>query len=89
MKIDDYRMARNVLPQQDCQETKRYARADPVLRRKLYSPIHLILKENLRAEVSGGREWGRPRLGWMDGAKVALGSRYMAVEGCATISKDR
>ena len=25
----------------------------------------------LMAEVSGGRERGRPRLGWMDGMKVA------------------
>ena len=28
------------------------------------------------AEVSGGR----PRLGWMDGVKVALGNRGMTVE---------
>ena len=27
------------------------------------------------AEVSGGREWGRPRLGWMDGVKVAMGNK--------------
>ena len=27
------------------------------------------------AEVSGGRERGRPRLGWMDGVKVSLGNR--------------
>ena len=26
----------------------------------------------LMAEVSGGRVRGRPRLGWMDGVKVAL-----------------
>ena len=30
-------------------------------------------------EVSGGRVRGRPRLGWMDGAKVALGTRGMTV----------
>ena len=29
----------------------------------------------LMAEVSGGRVQGRPRLGWMDGVKVALGNR--------------
>ena len=29
----------------------------------------------LMAEVSGGRVRGRPRLGWMDGVKVALGNR--------------
>ena len=32
------------------------------------------------AEVSGGRVRGRPRLGWMDGVKVALGNRGMTVE---------
>ena len=34
----------------------------------------------LMAEVSGGRVLGRPRLGWMDGVKVALGNRGMTVE---------
>ena len=34
----------------------------------------------LMAEVSGGRVRGRPRLGWMDGAKVALGNRGMTAE---------
>ena len=34
----------------------------------------------LMAEVSGGRERGRQRLGWMDGVKVALGNRGMTVE---------
>ena len=29
----------------------------------------------LMAEVGGGRVQGRPRLGWMDGVKVALGNR--------------
>ena len=29
----------------------------------------------LMAEVSGGRVRGRPRLGWMDGVKVALGNK--------------
>ena len=32
------------------------------------------------AEVSGGRVRGRPRLGWMDGMKVALGNTGMMVE---------
>ena len=31
-------------------------------------------------EVSGGRVRRRPRLGWMDGVKVALGNRGMMVE---------
>ena len=34
----------------------------------------------LMAEVSGGRVQGRPRLGWMDGVKVALGNRGVMVE---------
>ena len=33
----------------------------------------------LMAEVSGGRVRTRPRLGWMDGVKVALGNRGMTV----------
>ena len=33
----------------------------------------------LIAEVNGGRVRGRPRLGWMDGVKVALGNRGMKV----------
>ena len=32
------------------------------------------------AEVSGGRVRRRPRLGWMDSVKVALGNREMTVE---------
>ena len=32
------------------------------------------------AEVIGGRVRGRPRVGWMDGLKVALGNRGMTVE---------
>ena len=31
----------------------------------------------LMAEVCEGRVRGRPRLGWMDGVKVALGNRGM------------
>ena len=31
------------------------------------------------AEVSWGRVRGRPRLGWTDGVKVALGNRGMTV----------
>ena len=37
------------------------------------------------AEVSGGRVRGRPRLGWMDGVKVALGKRGMTVEAARTM----
>ena len=41
------------------------------------------------AEVSGGRVRGRPRLGWMDGVKVALGNRGMTVEAARQCAKDR
>ena len=34
----------------------------------------------LMAEVSRGLVRGRPRLGWMDGVKVALGNRGMTAE---------
>ena len=34
----------------------------------------------LMAEVTGGWVRGRPRLGWMDGVKVALGNRGMTLE---------
>ena len=40
-------------------------------------------------EVSGGRVRWRPRLGWMDGVKVALGNRGMAVEAARQCAKDR
>ena len=37
----------------------------------------------------GGRVRGRPRLGWMDGVKVALGNRGMTVEAVRQCTKDR
>ena len=43
----------------------------------------------LMAEVSGGRVRGRPRLGWMDGVKVALGNGGMTVEAARQCAKDR
>ena len=39
-----------------------------------------MARKVLMAEVSGGRGLGRPRLGWMDGVKVAFGNRGMMVE---------
>ena len=36
--------------------------------------------EVFMAEVSLGRVWDRPRLGWIDDVKVALDSRGMMVE---------
>ena len=41
----------------------------------------------LMAEVSGGRVRRRLRLGWMDGVKVALGNRGMAVEAARKTGK--
>ena len=41
------------------------------------------------AELSGGRVRGRPRLGWMDGVKLTLGSRGMTVEPARQCTKDR
>ena len=38
----------------------------------------------LMAEVSGGRVRGRPRLGWMDSVKVALGNRNDG-QGCVSM----
>ena len=43
----------------------------------------------LMAEVSGGRVRGRPRLGWMDGVKVAIGNRGFTVEAARQCEKDR
>ena len=39
-----------------------------------------IARRVLMAEVSVGRVRGRPRLGWMDGVKVALGNSGMTAE---------
>ena len=41
------------------------------------------------AEVSGGRVRGRPRLGWMNGVKMALGNRGMTVEAARQCEKDQ
>ena len=43
----------------------------------------------LMAEVSGGRVRGRPRLGWMDGVKVALDNGGMTVVAARQCAKDR
>ena len=43
----------------------------------------------LMTEVSGGRGRGRPRLGWMDGVKVAFSNREMTVEAERQCAKDR
>ena len=43
----------------------------------------------LMEKVNGGLVRGRPRLGWMDGVKVALGNRGMMVEPTRHCAKDR
>ena len=43
----------------------------------------------LMAEVSGVRVRGRPRLGWMDGVKVALAHRGMTVEAARQLMGER
>ena len=48
-----------------------------------------IARRVLMAEVSGGQVRERPRLGWMDGVKVALGNRGMTVEAAQQCAKDR
>ena len=48
-----------------------------------------MVRRVLMAEVSGGRVRGRPRLGWMDEVKVALGNRGMTVEAAGQGMKDR
>ena len=48
-----------------------------------------MARKVLMAEVSGGWVRGRPRLGWMDGVKVALGNRGMTVEATRKCAKDR
>ena len=40
-------------------------------------------------EVSGGWVRSRPRLGWMDGVKEALGRRGIMVEAAPQCTKDR
>ena len=40
-------------------------------------------------EMDGGRVRGRPRLGLMDGVKVALGNRGMTVEAARQCAKNR
>ena len=38
------------------------------------------IAKTVMAKLSGVRGKGRPRLGWMDGVNVVLGSREMTVE---------
>ena len=42
--------------------------------------VYRVTRSVLMAEVSVGRVRARRMLGWMDGVKVALGSRVVALE---------
>ena len=44
-----------------------------------------LARSVLMAEVSGGRVRGRPRLGWMDDVKVAIGNRGINGGVCASM----
>ena len=48
-----------------------------------------VARRVLIVKVSGGRVRGRPRLGWMDGVKVALGNRGMTVKVASQCAKHR
>ena len=48
-----------------------------------------MARKVLMADVIWGLVRGRPRLGWMDGVKVALGNRGMTVEAAGQCAKDR
>ena len=48
-----------------------------------------MARKVLMADVSRGRVRGRPRLGCMDGVKVAFGNRGMTVEAARQCAKDR
>ena len=48
-----------------------------------------MVRRVLMTEISGGRVRGRPRLGWIDGVKVALGNRGMTVQAARQCTKDR
>ena len=48
-----------------------------------------LTRRVMTAEVSGGRVRGRPRIGWIEGMKVALGNRGMTVEATRRCARDR
>ena len=50
--------------------------------------VYRMARRVLMAEVSGERVRGRPRLGWMDGVKVAMGNREMTVDPVRQSEKD-
>ena len=43
----------------------------------------------LMAELSGGRARGRPKLGWVDGVKMAFGNRGITLKAARLCAKYR
>ena len=48
-----------------------------------------LVKKVWKAEVSGRRPRGRPKFGWMDGVKQALGRKDISVEEARVRALDR
>ena len=48
-----------------------------------------LARRVMMAEVNGGRVRGKPRFGWMEGVKVALGNRGMTVDAARRCARDR
>ncbi len=48
-----------------------------------------LVKKVTRSDVRGVRPRGRPRMGWLDGVKRALGERGMSVEQGRVFVRDR
>ncbi len=48
-----------------------------------------LVKKITRSEVRGVSPRGRPRMGWMDSVKRALGARRMSVEQGRMLVRDR
>ncbi len=48
-----------------------------------------LVKKIIRSDVRGVRPRGKPRMGWMDSVKRALGARGMSVEQGRMLVRDR
>ncbi len=48
-----------------------------------------LVKKITRSDVRGVRPRGRPRMGWMDSVKRALGARGISVEQGRIVVRDR
>ena len=62
-------------------------RADQTVLR-WFGHVERMARRLLMLDVSGGRVRGRPRLGWMDGLKMAIGISGMMVEAARQCAKD-